>query len=92
MPIGPDAGDETTEVTVTVGDDTDYTATVDADPDAVVTGVCLSAQGETDDTGAMAASTIAVSESSDGECSAGMAGPGMGARGGGVAPSGQATS
>lgn len=64
-------GDE--EVDVDVTDDTTFTTTADATADAVEVGRCLSAQGETDDTGAVTAATISVSDPVDGACSGGFA-------------------
>lgn len=56
------------EVTVTVTGDTTYTTTGDATADAVKAGVCVSAQGDSDDTGAVTASSISVTKAVDGEC------------------------
>ncbi len=65
-------GDQTTEVTVS--DDTTYTATADAASDALKAGVCVTARGESDDTGALTAESISISEASDGECTTGFGG------------------
>lgn len=68
-------GDE--EVDVDVTGDTTFTTTADATADAVEVGRCLSAQGEADDTGAVTAATISVSDPVDGACGGGftMRGP-----------------
>lgn len=70
--------------TLTIGDDTvkvsdDTTVTVPATASAsdVTTGVCITAQGEADSTGAVTATTIAVSEKVDGACAAGGFGGGF---------------
>lgn len=69
-------GTNDTESTFTVSDDTTITTTKDASSDDAVEGVCALAQGDTDDTGAVTATSIALSEATDGECS--MGGRGMG--------------
>lgn len=75
--------DENAEVTVTVDDATTYTTTVAATASAVVVGRCVTARGDSDDTGAVRADTIGVSDPVDGECAGGlgfaMRGPGDGA-------------
>ncbi|WP_243060376.1 hypothetical protein [Nocardioides sp. SR21] len=63
------------EVTVTVTGDTTYTTTADATAEAVTTGVCMNAQGDTDDTGALTATSISVTKAVDGECGGRMPGP-----------------
>lgn len=62
------------EVVVDVTGDTTYTAMADATASAVRTGVCLSAQGDTDDTGALTASSISITEAVDGACTGGFGG------------------
>ncbi|MDF1602706.1 hypothetical protein [Nocardioides sp. YIM 152315] len=69
--ITPDS-DDAAEVTVTVGDDTTYTTTADAKSSAVSVGRCVTARGESDDTGAVTADTISVSDPVDGECGLGF--------------------
>lgn len=61
--------DETT--TFKIGDDTTITTTKDAASKDAVEGVCALAQGDTDDTGAVTATSIALSEATDGECTMG---------------------
>ncbi len=72
---------ETTEVTVTLGADTDFTTTADGSADDIAVGACVSARGEADDTGAITADTVSVSDKVDGECSS--VGFGGGPRGAG---------
>ena len=60
--------DDRTTVTVTVGGGTTYTRTAAGAASDVKVGVCVQAQGTTDDTGAVTAKTIAVSTPRDGEC------------------------
>lgn len=67
----PDS-DATTAVTVTVDGDTAYTTTAKAAASDVKVGVCVAANGTTDDTGAVTAKTIAVSQPKDGQCGAFM--------------------
>ena len=64
--------DDATDVSVTVGDDTTYTTTAKANAAAVEVGVCVNAQGDSDDTGAVTATTISVSRPVDGECTGGF--------------------
>jgi hypothetical protein len=59
---------KTTSVTVTVSGDTTYTATVTGAASDVKVGSCVAANGSTDDTGAVTARTIAVSQPRDGQC------------------------
>lgn len=60
--------DATTPVTVTVDGSTTYTTTAKGSAADVKIGVCVAANGTTDDTGAVTARTIAVSEPKDGQC------------------------
>ena len=57
-----------TTVTVKVDADTTYTTTGKAAASDVKIGVCIAANGTTDDTGAVTARTIAVSQPQDGQC------------------------
>jgi len=68
-------------VEVTVDDATTYTATVAADASAAEVGRCASAVGDADDTGAVAATTVALSDPVDGECRLGGRGFGGGTPG-----------
>lgn len=68
--------DTTTSTDVTVDDATTYTTTVDADASALVVGQCVSAQGESDDAGGFAASTLTVSTPGDAGCVSRSGGPG----------------
>ena len=72
--------DDATDVSVTVGDDTTYTTNAKATSNAVKVGVCVNAQGDSDDTGAVTATSVSVSQPVDGECTGGF---GMGGMGGG---------
>jgi hypothetical protein len=60
--------DDKTAVAVTVGADTTYTKTATGAAADVKVGVCVAASGTTDDTGAVTATTIAVSQPVDGAC------------------------
>ena len=65
------ADDAATTVTVTTSADTTYTTTASATATDVKVGVCVTSRGETDDTGALTATSIAVSDPVDGECAVG---------------------
>ncbi|MBN9193097.1 DUF5666 domain-containing protein [Microbacterium sp.] len=84
---GPSETPLTTSDTVTFTSDTVFTALKSADASAVKVGVCVAALGKTDDTGALSATSIAVSAPLDGTCSSGL-GAGRGGTGGGSADSG----
>jgi len=60
------------DVTVTVTGDTTYTTTATATADAVRVGACVNAQGDTDDTGALTATSISISAKVDGQCTGGF--------------------
>ena len=75
-------GTNATDVTVTVTSATTYTKTVSADPTALVVGACVAAQGKADDTGAVVATTIAVSKAGPNGCTGGFRG-GRGGQGNG---------
>jgi hypothetical protein len=66
--------EDPTDVSVTVGDDTTYTTQAKAQASAVAVGTCVTARGDSDDTGAVAATTISVSDPVDGECAVGFGG------------------
>ncbi|MET8519684.1 hypothetical protein [Nocardioides sp. NPDC004968] len=68
--------EETTSLSVTVGSETTYTTTGTATKSALVVGTCVTATGETDDTGAVTAERISVSDPVDGECATGIRGRG----------------
>ena len=78
----------TTTETVEVGSDTTYTASVPADAAAIVVGLCASAQGTTDTSGTMTATTLTLSQPTAGSCTQAF---GMGS-GMGRAPGGNAAS
>jgi hypothetical protein len=72
---GDDSTESTTEsTTVTVGDSTTYTTSADADSTAITVGRCVVAQGEQDDSGQMAATSLTLSDATDGSCSTGFGG------------------
>ncbi len=81
--FGDDA--ETTTATVTVDDATTYTTTADADATAIAVGRCVVAQGESDDSGKVAATSLALSDAGEDGCSTGFGGRGgmPGGQGGG---------
>ena len=66
------ASPTTTDVSVTVSSDTTYVTSAKATASAVKVGVCVNAQGDTDNTGALAASSISVTQPVDGECTSGF--------------------
>jgi hypothetical protein len=73
----------TKPVTVTYTSSTVFTRLSPATASAVRVGVCLTAQGRTDDTGALTASAVAVSAPTNGTCVTGFGrgnrqGPGAG--------------
>lgn len=71
-------GGSTQNVTVTWGSSTIFTKLQAGSASDVVVGVCVLAQGKTDDTGALTARTIAVSPAVDGTCTTGFGGRGAG--------------
>ncbi|GAA3435014.1 DUF5666 domain-containing protein [Kutzneria kofuensis] len=75
-------GGNATDTTVNVTSATTYTKTVSADPSVLVVGACVAAQGKSDDTGAVAATSIAVSKAGPNGCTGGFRG-GRGGFGGG---------
>lgn len=80
--FGDDA--QTTTSTVTVDDATTYTTTVDADATAIAVGRCVVAQGDSDDSGKVAATSLVLSDAGDDGCSTGFGGRGgMSGQGGG---------
>ncbi|WP_332644633.1 hypothetical protein [Aeromicrobium sp.] len=60
--------ESTTEVTVTTSDATTYSTTKTGAASDVKVGVCMTSRGEADDTGAITATTIALSQPVDDEC------------------------
>jgi hypothetical protein len=76
-------GANATDVTVNVTSATTYTKTVSADPSVLVVGACVAAQGKADDTGAVAATSIAVSKAGPNGCTGGFRGGFGGGRGNG---------
>lgn len=58
----------TRSVTVTVTGSTTYTTTKAATAKALAVGRCVAARGATDDTGAVTATTIAISPATNGQC------------------------
>jgi hypothetical protein len=74
--------------TVATSADTVVTTTAAADETAVVVGRCASARGETDERGGMTATSVTLSDATDGECTSGFGGmtglPGREQAGGGT--------
>jgi hypothetical protein len=68
------ASGETTDVAVTVSADTTYTPTKAAAASALAVGKCVTATGQADDTGTVAAERIAVSDAVDGQCTGAFGG------------------
>lgn len=79
---GTDADSASSDVTVT--DDTTFTTQADADADALTVGSCAVVRGEADDSGAVVATSIAVSEAGDTGCQTFGAGGGAPAGGAGT--------
>lgn len=79
--ITVEATDGTTS-TITVDDATTYTATVAADASAITVGRCVTAQGEADSSGQVAATSLLLSDATDDGCSTGFGGMGGGMGGG----------
>ena len=72
---GDDSADAGTASTVvTVADTTTYTATAAADATAITVGRCVVAQGDQDDSGQMTATSLTLSDATDGSCSTGFGG------------------
>lgn len=67
-----------TTATLTVDDATTYTVTVSADATAVTVGRCVTAQGEADSSGQVAATSLVLSDATDAGCSTGFGGGGFG--------------
>lgn len=67
-PIRPDDDTDTTPATITVDDATTYTTQAGADASAIAVGRCVSAQGEADDSGKVAASSLLLSDAGDAGC------------------------
>jgi hypothetical protein len=61
-----------TSVAVTTTSSTKYTTNAKATASDVEVGGCLTAQGTTDDTGAVTAKTVSLSTAVDGECGGGF--------------------
>ncbi|GAA4628344.1 hypothetical protein [Cellulomonas oligotrophica] len=61
---------------ITVDDATTYTRTAEADATAVVVGECATVQGEADDSGTVAATSVAVTSPTDEGCTTGFMGRG----------------
>lgn len=60
--------EEATTVTFTLGADATVTTTGAATAADATVGSCVTAQGEADDTGAVTATSMSLSEATDGEC------------------------
>ncbi|QTE29722.1 DUF5666 domain-containing protein [Pengzhenrongella sicca] len=77
--------DTTSSATVTVDAATAYTTTAAADASAIAVGLCAVAQGESDDSGQLTATSLVLSTAGDDGCSTGFGG--MGGARSGSAPS-----
>jgi ribosomal protein S8E len=81
--VRPSSGTATaapTTETVKTPAGTTYTRTGSATAKALIVGVCVTALGKTDDTGSIAATSIALRPAENGSCSSGFGG-GFGSRG-----------
>lgn len=67
---------DSTETTFTLSDETSISKTEKTTAKAAKVGVCAMAQGDTDSTGAVAATSVRLSEATDGACTAGGMGGG----------------
>lgn len=67
-PVRPVDDSDTTTATITVDDATTYTTQAGADASAITVGRCVSAQGEADDSGKVAASSLLLSDAGDSGC------------------------
>jgi hypothetical protein len=72
----PQSSGDATSTSVTTSSSTTWSTTAKATAGALKVGRCVAAQGSTDDTGAMTATSISVSDKVDGQCAAGMGRPG----------------
>ncbi|MFF1530662.1 hypothetical protein [Cellulomonas sp. NPDC058312] len=71
-----------TSATITVDDATTYTTTVAADSGALTVGRCVTAQGEADSSGQVAATVLLVSDAGEDGCTTGFGGRGPDGAGG----------
>lgn len=78
-PVMRVGGTAATPVTVTYTAATSFTRLVVATAAAMKVGTCVTAQGRTDDTGALTAISIAISAPVGGSCQTGLGGRGLGA-------------
>ncbi|GAA2742461.1 hypothetical protein GCM10009868_12520 [Terrabacter aerolatus] len=83
-PVGQAGGGAVTPLTVDYTSSTTFTRLAAASASAVKVGVCVTAQGRTDDTGALTARSIAVSAPTNGTCQSGFGGRFGGGRGTGA--------
>ncbi len=87
-PVAPSDATTTAPISVTYTSSTVFTRLTAASASAVKVGVCVAAQGRTDDTGAVTARTIAVSAPTNGTCVSGFGGRGLGGGGRGTSGGG----
>lgn len=66
--------DEATTRSVVTTADTEVTTTVESDESALDVGRCVTVQGDSDDSGTVAATALTVTDAVDGECETGMRG------------------
>ncbi|TPG16027.1 hypothetical protein [Pedococcus bigeumensis] len=69
---GSSSTTQTRTVSVTTSSQTTYTKTVRATAKAAAVGTCVTAEGKADDTGAIAATSVAVRPAENGSCSQGF--------------------
>lgn len=67
---GADASGNTTQTSVTVDDQTKYSKVTTATPEAIAQGKCVTAQGTTDNGGALQATSIRLRAAVEGKCPA----------------------
>ncbi|MET0433825.1 MAG: DUF5666 domain-containing protein [Cellulomonas sp.] len=73
----PGSGDATTTTaTITVDAATTFSSTVAADATAIAVGRCVTAQGEADSSGQVAATSLTLSDATEAGCSTGFGGRG----------------
>ncbi|WP_147572743.1 hypothetical protein [Cellulomonas massiliensis] len=89
LTVATTQGDDEGSASVTVSSATAWTTTATASASAVETGLCASVRGEADDSGAVAATSVSLSEPGDDGCSTGLRGGFPGGRGGSGQQGGQ---
>lgn len=82
LTVATTQGDDEGSASVTVSSATAWTTTATASASAVEKGLCASVRGEADDSGAVAATSVSLSEPGDDGCSTALRGGFPGGRGG----------